>query len=216
MLFGGSKKNVGFWKPTGPWINAECKQMLSWSLLLSTKCCGFACQTWRLWDWKSASLPQCSELSVTSAKCSVSKDKSPLATKLEHFIGWLCFDVKSFLTKLFSSKRSLKQIFGGFSMQCMSVVLSLCDKWCKHCQEYVPQAAGVLDSQSWQFSRNSCHSGAGLDPDYSVPLTKSLTLSMSYTSLHQRQFYWCQLIYHLFSLTLMISNSACYMCSLQM
>lgn len=216
MLFGGSKKNVGFWKPTGPWINAECKQMLSWSLLLSTKCCGFACQTWRLWDWKSASLPRCSELSVTSAKCSVSKDKSPLATKLEHFIGWLCFDVKSFLTKLFSSKRSLKQIFGGFSMQCMSVVLSLCDNWCKHCQECVPQAAGVLDSQSWQFSRNSCHSGAGLDPDYSVPLTKSLTLSMSYTSLHQRQFYWCQLIYHLFSLTLMISNSACYMCSLQM
>lgn len=139
MLFGGSKKNVGFWKPTGHWINAGCRQMLSWSLLLSTKCCGFACQAWRLWDWKSASLRWCSKLSVTSAKCSVSKDKSPLATKLEHFIGWLCFDVKSFLTKQFSSKRNLRQILGGFGMQCMSVVLSLCDNWWKHCRECVPK-----------------------------------------------------------------------------
>lgn len=47
-------------------------------------------------------------------------------------------------------------------------------------------------------------------------LTKSLRLSMSYTGLHHRQFYWCQLMYHLLSLTLMISNSACYMCLLQM
>lgn len=222
MLFGGSKKNVGFWKPTGHWINAGCRQMLSWSLLLSTKCCGFACQAWRLWDWKSASLRWCSKLSVTSAKCSVSKDKSPLATKLEHFIGWLCFDVKSFLTKQFSSKRNLRQILEGFGMQCMSVVLSLCDNWWKHCRECVPQAAGVLDSQSWQFSRNPCPPGAGLGPDYSVPLTRSLRLSMSYTSFHHRQFCRCQLIYHLFSLALMIllcllhvftSEAACFKCS---
>lgn len=214
MLFGGSKKNVGFWKPTGHWINTGCKQMLSWSLLLSTKCCGFACQTWRLWDWRSASLPWCSELSVTSAKCSVSKDKSPLATKLEHFIGWLCFDVKSFLTKPFISKRNLRQIFGGFSMQCMSVVLSPCDNWFKYCQECVPQAAGGRDSQSWQFSRNSCPPGAEFGPDYSLPLTRSLRFLTSYISLHHRDFHWCQLIYHLFALKLVISNSACCMCSL--
>lgn len=212
MLFGGNKKNVGFWEPTGPWINVGCKQMLSWSSLLSTKCCGFACQTWRLWDWKSASLPWCSKLSVTSAKCSVSKDKSPLATKLEHLlVTWFWCEVLPH--KTVDLKEKCEEVFGGFSVQCMAVVL--CDKWCKHCQQCVPRAAGVLDSQSWQFSRNLCPPGAGLGPDYSVPATKSITLSVSYTSLHHRQFYWCQLIYHLFSLTLIISNSA-HMCSLQM
>lgn len=85
-----------------------------------------------------------------------------------------------------------------------------------------PQAAGVLDSQSWQFFRNPCPPGAGLGPDYSVPLTRSLRLSMSYISFHHRQFYRCQLIYHLFSLALMIllcllhvftSEIACFKCS---
>ena len=155
MLFGGSKKNVGFWKPTGHSINAGCRQMLSCSLLLSTKCCGFACQTWRLWDWKPASLLWYSKLSVTSAKFSVSKAKSPLATKLEHFIRWLCFDVKSLLTKLFSSRRNLIELTQDqktdllvSSIQCMSIVLSLCDNWCKQCQKCVPWAAEVLDTQS--------------------------------------------------------------------
>lgn len=114
------------------------------------------------------------------------------------------------------SQRNLRQIFGGFSMQCMSVVLSLCDNWFKYCQECVPQAAGGLDNQSWQFSRNSCPPGAGFGPDYSVPLSRSMRFLTSYISLHHREFHWCQLIYHLFSLKLVISNSACCMCSLQM
>lgn len=154
MLFGGSKKNVGFWKPTGRWINVGCRRMLSCSLLLSTKCCGFACQTWRPWDWKSASLLWYSELSATSAKFSVSKAKSPLATKLERFIRWLFWcEVLTHKTVLLKEEfdwvdpRSKDRSF-GFSVPCMSVVLSLCDNWCKRCQKCIPWAAGVLDSPS--------------------------------------------------------------------
>lgn len=57
----------------------------------------------------------------------------------------------------------------------------------------------------WQFCRDPCP-WAGLSPAYSTPLAKSFSLPISYTSLHHRQFYWCQLIYHLFSLALMIFN----------
>lgn len=149
MLFGGHKKNVGFSKHTGHSINAGCRQTLSCSLLLSTKCCGFACQTWRLWDWKSASLLWYSELSVTSAKYSVSKAKSPPATKLERFIRCLCFDVKSLLRKLCSSRRRLielthdqKMDFLVFRIQSMSLVLHLWQRY-KECQRCVPWAAGV-------------------------------------------------------------------------